>query len=136
MLSNTYRLADVDGTLCVVCAMPAWSEPELIHNFWPTKTRTLDLMRTYFDPPDCDDKSLWAELLSHFKVVQSIPGEYAIDPGVHSRMYGNYVWLVNGGRTEPIKTEKTPAPRPRTPLELKWENGRYWKNMKAGWKPA
>jgi hypothetical protein len=137
MTTYTYRLADVDGTLCVVCSAPDWSKPEIISNFWPTKERTRWLLRSHFDTEEAEADENWPTMLAEYAVKQSIPGEYVIEPPRRSwSVTGVYLSLVNGGRTESIKTTSQPAPRPKTRLPLEWDQGRWWKNTKAKWVPA
>lgn len=130
------RLADVDGTLCVVCEVANYQTPEMHHHFWPTKTRTLDVLRHYFDFDEWSREDLREELLSRFTVKQSTPGEYWIEKKDRQGLPGVYVWLIDGGRTKPIKTEITPVPRPKSRCTLAWERGQWWKYTAAGRKPA
>ena len=135
-MNLTYRLSDVDGTLCVVCSMPMDSEPIILDNHWPTVVKTLDLLRQYFYD-EWQEKSNWPELLTRFTVKQSLPGEYWVEPITrHSMQTGVYIGLTNGGRTLPVKTDRNPAPRPKTRLPIEWQGGRWFKNTANGWKVA
>lgn len=136
-METTYRLADVDGALCVVAAIPMQDEPTIVHQFWPSIARTMDFVRYHFDYEQWSDKARWPELLASFSVKDSRPGEYWIeDTRYRSGNRGSYLELRDGGRTQPVKTQATPAPRPKTRLALDWSNGRWFKNTAAGWKLA
>ena len=134
-MNLAYRLADVDGTLCIVCSMPMQNEPTIIDQYWPTTVRTWDLLQTYCDNP-AYDRATWPTLLDGFSCKQSYPGEYWIEDTTSHAMRGVYLSLTNGGRTLPIKTEQRPFPRPKSRLPLEYRDGRWWKNTAAGWKQA
>ena len=136
MTTPTYRLADVDGKLCVVCSTPAWNTPEIIHNYWPTSASTFRLLQDRFPDSEALDRANWPRLLAEFQVKQSRPGEYFIESPFRAYGCDFYLELQDGGRTESIRTESTPAPRPRTRLALEWTDGKWFKNTAAGWKLA
>lgn len=51
---------------------------------------------------------------------------------------GNYLTgdLLNGGKTQSIKTETLDVPRPKCRTETRWHDGRWEKLWRKGWVPA
>jgi len=132
----TYRLADHEGVLCVVATTPDYNQPRLLAHYWPTIARTLDFVRYHFDYDQWSDNAGWPALLAMFLVKESRPGEYWVEDTRYHGHCGSYLELLDGGRTKPVRTDTTPAPKPRCRLAVEWDAGRWWKNSVKGWVPA
>lgn len=122
-LSVLYWLADIDGVLCVANRQVDWSEPRYVVNYWPTKIRTRDLCASY----EIDA----AKLRESFRVTMTLQGSASCtptDPGLCVAWRRHfYADLVNGAKTQSIKTEFAPVPKPRVgkKSKLEWDSGRW-----------
>ena len=123
---TAYRVAEHDEQLCIVAPVPAYNEPIMHTPYWPIGNANVRSIK--FNYPGID--------FADFTVSQSRPGEYRC---VNRKEFIDfYAQLVDWGRTLPIRTDKTPIPKPaRVKLEMEYRVGKWWKLTKAkGWVPA
>jgi len=104
------------GWLCVCNASRSYNEPELVLQHWPFTERTFE-------------RRLDMDLVG-LEVAYRGNGVF------HGRDRNAVIVLLDGGQTKPVKTERVPIPRPKTPLECRYERGRWEKRTVKGWVPA
>ncbi len=124
MLAN-YRLSIVDGIVCVAMTQTDFNEPRLLTNHWPTKVREYDLAK-YF--------GVEREAILAAKVRESFPGEYFVSiDGVYQS--GCYLSLVDGSKTQSIKTDIADYPAPKNRgKRVEYRDGYWFKETAKGWK--
>ncbi|KPK27038.1 MAG: hypothetical protein AMK69_11045 [Nitrospira bacterium SG8_3] len=115
---RTGKVIDVDGWAFVLESEPSYSEPFMVHTYWPLGVRSRDI--TYN----------WGRDLP-------IDVEYWRD-GIYQEVNRDCFRplkfrLENGGKTTPAKTEKTPIPTPSKRFECRWNYGHWEKLLKRGW---
>ncbi|HXJ56444.1 MAG TPA: hypothetical protein VNU68_07240 [Verrucomicrobiae bacterium] len=119
-MSGTYRIDWHDGWLCVVYTDSEWSNPVRYAHWWPAER---------------GPREDYAELIGKPTSVHN--GEFS------ARRWENGPWfssrLLNGGQTQPIRTDRTPVlcPKVRAGIETRYRDGQWQKHLKtAGWVPA
>jgi hypothetical protein len=124
MTSQKFGLSVIDGLLCITSEMSGYSEPELITSHWPTTVKARDFY-SFFDCTEAD--------LATFSVRESMPGEYHVQPAKHWNFKLPLISLVNGGRTQAIKTDIRPYDPPKTRCRVEWDSGSWRKLTRKGW---
>ena len=134
MHGRQFRIEDLDGDLVLVETTSDWSEPRFIDTYWPTNLRTRDLITHE------DDRSKWSEILKTARLTNLYGYRYRVDVpwsmGYVNLDYSREIWIPDGGKAKSIKVEFRPYPPPKTRVPVKYEDGKWWKNLKSGWKWA
>jgi hypothetical protein len=117
----TYKLGQHSGKLCVIASEPSWTEPVMVHLYWPICNETLAQWREYLG---CQLDHGWSDAPFYLSASERIDrwGFIRRVPFV----------LTNGGSTKPIHVEQTPIPKPRTRCETWWHQGGWFKRTAKG----
>ena len=124
---KSLSLSTVNGTCCVRVAVPGWMEPKWIGNNFPTTESARDVARFL----DIDESKL-----SECEVKERYPGEYYVanhPTCPRTAPVGVALSLANGAQTLSVRADIEDYPPPRTTYETRYEDGKWWKNMKRGW---
>jgi len=98
-----------------------WSTPVRVSHWWPVGT-------VYRDPAQATIPVAPEELVGEALSTHVGTGSF-YHPGTGWR-FG----LVDGGKTQPVKTTREEVPAPRVRVETRWRNGRWEKRLKRkGW---
>ena len=120
-------LSIVNGTCCVRIAVPGWMEPKWIGNHFPTTESSREV--AYF--LDIDESKL-----PECEVTERYPGYYVTNHPTCPRTapMGVALSLACGAKTLSVQADIEDYPPPRTTCEVRYEDGKWWKNMmKRGW---
>jgi hypothetical protein len=125
-----YKIANLNGNICVVSVNEMYEEPKKILNYYPTDIKTYQFLRN-FDIEDCDR----VEITNHLSYGIF---EFCIKTENISRIYYK-LQLREGEKTLSISTEvqDIPQPKVKSGIPVEWRNGQWKKNLKnKGWVPA
>lgn len=132
MIPEHFSVADVDGVFCIKYTTTDYSNPSIITHYWPTKLSTRDVLKFFFD--DANDVGK----LTTLHISKALPGEYFIGTKDNHNgapwKQGQHVRLINGGLTQPIRTDvkDAPAPKVRKGTQCYWSGGQWCKRTKTG----
>lgn len=121
---NTLEI--VDNVLCIRHDSTMSTKPEIISVYWPTtctdvrgfylRDQLMPLIGQVVHDNKCNDGEAY-----HLMVC--------------GQRWGFY--LLDGGRTKPVKSELTPVPPPKTKCKVRWYYGEWQKYLASkGWVSA
>jgi len=115
------KIVKCQGKWCIRSPYNMHNEPKVSICHWPIGRTSQRVDLTYYEGCEVSKKGY--------------TGIYAlrIAPYQHVDLY-----LIDMGKTQSIETtiEDIPCPKVRKGIETRWENGRWEKLLKSGWKPA
>lgn len=120
-------LKDIDGILHIADPDYCYNKPEIYINHWSTGIKTADFIREYGPIENIP-----------IEPTRQYSGRYCFKR--HYLEPYRYIDLINGPKTESVKTEFIPVPCPkvRQGIKTRWSESRHqWeKELKTGWCPA
>jgi len=131
MHGSSYRLANVNGLICIVETTSDFNQPILHDHYWPTSRSTRDFL--WFE----NDRTQFDAILAGATVRRLYGGMYQVDldSKVLAPVNGSRqeLCMQNGGQTQAVKVESRPYPKPRTNAACEYYDGYWRKNLKSGW---
>lgn len=120
---STFRVDWHDGWLCVVESSPAHDTPEMVASWWPCVR--------------CGENDRTAYVGAEVRPT-GLAGEWRVWPA-ERLMLAVTLRAVDGGKTRPVRTDRTPIPQPkvRKGTDVEYRVGRWFKRSPKGtWREA
>jgi len=106
-----------DGYIYIVDEIVMMDKPEKSVSWWPLGWRAYQYKRDYGED----------------RIGQKMYPSSNRGNGKYMGEDGLMYTLVNGGQTVATYTETVAIPAPKTKLDTRWSNGRWYKRMSKGW---
>lgn len=119
---DSETLAERDGWLYVKWTSSHYTEPKLIHTYWPLKLRFVDIAHRFRSTEE-------AKAAIGYKMR-------ALSNSAFEGPLGLVYRLPDGGSTKPefTEVEDVPAPKQRgKQFPAKWRDGVWYKQTSRGW---
>ena len=117
------KIVKCQGKWCIRSLYNMYNEPKMSICHWPIGKISQRIDLSFYEGQEVTPRY---DRYSGIYTLRTAPYQH-ID-----------LYLIDGGKTQSIETvtENIPCPKVRKGIETRWENGRWEKLLKSGWKPA